>query len=276
MKILVTGGCGFIGSHLVDKLIELDHDVVVLDNLSSGKKKNMNPKATFVYGDIRDIEDVNRAMRNCNIVFHLAAITDARSDADDIYKVNYLGSSNVFRIAEKKKAKVIFTSSAAVYGNAIEKEDSYCEPISQYGKSKLKAEKLCPNDAFIIRLFNAYGPRGNSVINKFCKKMPKYDDITVFGNGLQTRDYIYISDVINALLLGLDNTGLYNVGTGVETSVMDIIEIIRITTRNKPHMKFTTPNKNEVKRSKADISKIKKLKWKPEMDIVYGIRELLS
>ena len=203
MKILVTGGCGFIGSHLVNKLIGLGQNVIVLDNLSTGKKEYLNPKAEFMHGDIRKIDDVKAVIKDCNTVFHLAASTDVRADSDEIFAINSEGSQNVFSLAEKIGAKIIFTSSAAVYGETeLAKEESDCKPISLYGESKLKAEHACPKDSFILRIFNAYGSRGNSVINKFCNKISKKEPITVYGSGLQTRDYVYVSDVIEALLLG--------------------------------------------------------------------------
>jgi UDP-glucose 4-epimerase len=278
MKILVTGGCGFIGSQLVDKLIVLNHEVIVLDNLSSGKKERLNPAAKLVVGDVRDPDDVKKSIRGCETVFHLAALTDIRSESEEAdYQVNFLGAKNVFSVAEAIKSKVIFASSAAVYGNSPAKEDSRCSPISQYGRSKLKAENACPEGSLILRIFNAYGPRGKSVINTFCSKIPKYEDITLFGTGLQTRDYIYVSDVVNAMIMGLTKSGIYNVGTGVETSLLDVIEIIHQITKNKPNIKFAMPRDNEVKRSKADITKIKHdMRWEPRVDLAEGIRKLLE
>lgn len=272
MKILVTGGCGFIGSHLVDKLVALGKEVVILDNISSGKKEYLNPAARLVTGDIRDISDITKAMKGCEAVFHLAALTDVRSDSDQDYQVNFIGSKNVFSVAEALKSKIIFTSSAAVYGNEPAKEEGRCSPLSQYGKSKLKAERNCPEGSFILRIFNAYGPRGRSVINNFCRKIPKYEDITVFGNGLQTRDYIYVSDIVDALLLGLKNEGTYNIGTGIETSLLELIDIIHELTNNKPHINFTLPKENEIRRSKADLTKTRQLRWSPRIQLVEGIK----
>lgn len=278
MRILVTGGAGFIGSHLVNRLVEMNNDVVVLDNLTTGRKENVSKKARLMFGDIRDPITVNTAMEGCEAVFHLAAITDARSDDDATYQVNFLGSENVFKIAQNNKTKVIFTSSAAVYGESKCLEDGSCDPISQYGKSKLKAERALQklSDAFICRIFNAYGPRSNSVVNKFCSKIPDYKEITVFGSGLQTRDFVHVNDVVNALLLGLDNTGLYNIGTGTETSVLQLIDLIHGITKSKPAMKFTPPIEGDIRRSRAEIEKIKALGWQPKLSLEDGIRSLLA
>lgn len=280
MKILVTGGAGFIGSHLVDRLVS-DHDVVVLDNLSSGRREHVNKKARLVEGDIRDPTTVATAMQDCRSVFHLAAITDARSsDEDTVYQVDYLGSENVFKMAAAKKCKIIFTSSAAVYGETFPcSEDAKCAPISQYGKSKLKAEALLQRldgDAFIVRIFNCYGSRSRSVVNKFCERIPDYKDITVYGPGLQTRDFVHVNDVVNALLLGLNRSGVYNLGTGMETSVLHLIDLIHNVTKAKPSAKFTQPVKGEIRRSKADISKIKTIGWEPRITLEDGIRSLLA
>lgn len=280
MRVLVTGGAGFIGSHLVDRLVS-DHDVVVLDNLSSGRRENVNKKAKLIVGDIRDPTTVATAMQDCSAVFHLAAVTDARSSDDDtIYKVNYLGSENVFKMAAAKKCKIIFTSSAAVYGETFPcSEDAKCAPISQYGKSKLKAEALLQrldDDAFIVRVFNCYGSRSKSVVNKFCERIPDYKDITVFGSGLQTRDFVHVNDVVNALLLGLNKSGVYNLGTGSETSVLHLIDLIHNVTKAKPSTKFTQPVKGDIRRSNADISKIKSIGWEPRITLEDGVRALLA
>lgn len=279
MKILVTGGAGFIGSHLVDRLISEGHDVAVLDNLSSGKREWVNKKARFIAGDIRDPTTVATAMQDCSAVFHLAAVTDARSsDEDTIYQVNYLGAEHVFTLAAAKNCKIIFTSSAAVYGDTLPcKEDGKCTPISQYGKSKLKAEALAARgNAFTARLFNCYGPKSKSVVSTFCEKIPDYKDVTVFGSGLQTRDFVHVNDVVNALFLGIEKSGVYNVGTGTETSVLHLIDLIHKITNSKPNKKFTPPVEGDIKRSRAEIVKIKKLGWEPKISLEDGVRALLA
>ncbi len=280
MKVLVTGGCGFIGSHLVDRLILIGHDVVVLDNLSTGKKENLNKAAKFISGDVRNQTDVNKAAKDCKVIFHLAAIADVQAGEDAVFQTNFIGSTNVFKCAEKNKAKTIFTSSAAVYGDGKLpcNEDDTCKPVSQYGKSKLKAENLLKkqSDYFILRLFNVYGPRGYGVANNFCGKIPEYRDITIFGNGLQTRDFVFVNDVVDALLLGADNTGIYNAGTGKETSLLQLVDIIHNVSKAKPSVRFLPEKKGEIKRSKADISKIKKLGWKPKFSLEEGVLSVLN
>lgn len=274
MNILVTGGAGFIGRHLVAKLLSNGHDVTVYDNFSSSKKSPMG-NVKIIEGDIRDESDVMRAMKGAEAVFHLAAIKEIRNVDDDlVYSVNFLGSKVVFEAAKAQGAKIVFASSAAVYGEAkVCKEADDCQPTSQYGKSKLKAEKMC--NGFVARLFNVYGPGGSSVINTFCRLIPKYEDITVFGHGNQTRDFIYIDDVISALLIGLQLEGVYNIGTGKETSVLEIADIIHEMTKSKPSIKFVPAVPGEVYRSKADISKIQQTAWFPKTELQDGIRKIL-
>lgn len=276
MKILVTGGAGFIGTYLVKRLLAEGHSVTIFDNFSNSKKENAPKDVKLVEGDIRDVDDVKRVMKDIQAVFHLAAITEARSqDEDAVYTVNFIGSKNVFECAKEAGAKIIFTSSAAVYGESkISKETDDCNPLSQYGKSKLRAEKICPPNSFIVRLFNVYGPGGNSVVNKFCKAISNYKDITLFGTGMQTRDFVYVDDVVEAFLLGLNQSGVYNIGTGVETSVMQLIDLIEAITRGKSDMKFTPPIPGEILRSRADISKISTL-WKPATPLKNGIELVL-
>ncbi len=278
MKILVTGGTGFIGSHLTKKLIELGHEVVILADAENIKTEG----AAFIKGDVRDGYDVRKAMQGCEAVFHLAAVTDARNlNEDAIYATNFLGSKNVFEVAKSKNTKIVFTSTAAVYGNSQvpNKETDECKPVSQYGKSKLRAERYLQNlteNHFIVRMFNVYGARGHSFVNTACKKITNYEDILVYGNGLQTRDYVNVSDAVDALLLGFENTGLYNVGTGQDWSVTKLIDIIYETTRCKPTVKFTTPNKNDIARSKADISRIRSLGWEPKISLEEGVSLVLE
>src|SRR3989344_4413566 len=275
MKILVTGGTGFIGTHLVDKLIELGHNVIVLSN-KEGKK--INKKAKYTKGDITKKEDVEKAMIGCNAVFHLASLINARSsDQKEIQRVNILGSKNVFSAANKNKCKIIFTSSAAVYGDVYSaKEDSHCKPLSDYGRSKLEGEKLLDKNSFIVRLFNVYGPGGKGAVNIFCENIMENKPVNIYGNGLQTRDFVYVSDVVDALILGMKNNGIYNVGSGTEINVKELIEKIEKISGKKAKLNYLPENKEEIKKSRADITRIKKLGWKPRVSLEEGIREILQ
>lgn len=282
LKILVTGGAGFIGSYLVNKLLDLGHDVVVLDNLSAGSRKGINKRARFVDGSVTNEHDVSQAMKGCNAVFHLAAQTDVRKSMEDPeldHEINYRGSKNVFDAAKAVQAKIIFTSSSAVYGISKKipiSEDSGCNPISEYGKNKLLAERDCPKNAFIVRLFNVYGPGGKGVINIFCKGALSGKSLTVYGDGNQIRDYVSVKDVVDALVLGLKNEGVYNVGTGTETSLNTIIGIISKILNKKLEVNHVQPMKGDIVRSVSDIIRIKRLGWSPKIDINTGIRSTLD
>ncbi len=279
MKVLVTGGAGFIGTHLVNRLIQDGHDVVVLDSLATGKQSNVNKAVKFIKGDITNYEDIVRAIDGCAAVFHLAAVAEVvASDEDGVYRTNFIGSRNVFEAAKAKKVKVIFASSAAVYGDIKppHREDMECKPISMYGKTKYKAEKLAPEGSFILLLFNVYGPGGHGAVNRFCKLIPEYDEITIYGTGMQTRDYVYVTDVVDAMMLGMTHKGLYNVGTAREISVLTLIDTIFSITRNKPATKFAMPRSGETARSCADISKIRELGWQPKVYITQGLKMLLA
>ncbi len=284
MKFLITGGAGFIGSHLVAELLK-HGETVVLDNLSTGKKSNLNPKSIFIKGDAREEGDVKKAISGCNAVFHLAAQTDVTRSIDIPeldYQINVEGSQAVFSAARDIGAKVIFTSSAAVYGDASPaREDTGCKPVSEYGKNKLFAEKLLKKTptAFIGRCFNCYGLGGNSVINKFCSGTKRGVPLTIFGNGLQTRDFIYVDDVVAALMLGLKSSGTYNIGSGMETSVNQIVETIRKisekTIRGKPPKVVEAPaREGEIRHSCADVSRIRQLGWLPKVCIEEGVKKV--
>jgi len=274
MKILVTGGAGFIGSHLVKALLR-NHSVRVLDDLSTGKKENVPADVEFIKGDVRDGADVSRAARGCEAVFHLAALTDARETGDKIFEVNFLGSRNVFAAAALNNARVIFASSAAVYGDGKPIESGEVKPISDYGKSKAKAEKLVKS-GFIARLFNVYGSGGKGVINKFAMNIKQGEEIRIYGTGLQTRDYIYVDDVVSALMLGLTQEGTYNVGTGIETSLLNVVSEIEEACDSKAAIKSELPKEEEIKRSRADITKIRALGWAPRVSLEDGIRTLIN
>jgi UDP-glucose 4-epimerase len=282
LKVLVTGGAGFIGSFLVRRLIKDGHDVRILDDLSIGKLENIPDGVEFVRGSITDEKTVNKVVKDCNFVFHLAAQTDVRKsmeDPDFDNKVNFIGSRNVFLAASSAGARIIFTSSAAVYGDPEKypvSELTRCEPISNYGKNKLLAEKECPENSFIVRLFNVYGVRGKSVINIFCRNAVDNRPLIIYGDGNQTRDYVFVYDVVDALMLGMKHTGLYNVGTAKETSLNDIVKIIREQT-GKDVLKRCMPTKEgDIVRSFSDITKITKIGWKPKVDIKLGVKIILD
>ena len=251
MKALVTGGAGFIGSHLVDRLLDAGDEVTVIDDLSTGALANLEPGlergATLVRGDIRDRKLVADLMAaGPERIFHLAAQMDVRvSVADPIFDgdVNVLGTVNLLEAARDTGARLVFSSTGgAIYGEGEGRELPFVEeadlrPDSPYGQSKLSAEgylalyrRLYGLDTLALRLGNVYGPRQNphgeaGVIAMFCGRLVEGQSVTVFGDGAQTRDYIYVDDVVDAMVTAAasDRSGALNVGTGRESSVLDLV-----------------------------------------------------
>jgi len=251
-KYLVTGGCGFIGSHLTDQLIEEGHQVVVLDNLSSGFLSNLNPKAKFIEGDIRDkivLKDIIETVDGC---FHLAAIASVDMSVkkwSETHETNLTGTINIFEtIAEREEGAIpiVYASSAAIYGDNASVplcESVQPSPLTPYGVDKLSCElhariaHLIHNIPSIgMRFFNVYGPRQDpkspysGVISIFIEKILNDQPVTIFGDGTQTRDFVYVGDVVNMLKAAMEEhfyqCHVLNVCTGRSTSVLGLADII--------------------------------------------------
>jgi len=294
-KILVTGGAGFIGSHLVDRLIEEGYTVMVLDNLSRGSLENVNAKADFERIDISNNQFTNLIKKiKPDIVFHLAAQSSiARSIKNpkrDI-EVNLLATQDLLDVAKEAKVKkLIFASSAAVYAESKKlplDEENIKEPISLYGVSKLLSEYLLQNYHKIhglpyisLRFANVYGPRQDSsgeggVVAIFIDKILKNGQATIFGDGTQTRDFVYVSDVVDACLSSLkDNVfGEFNIGTEEETSIVNLYKKLLGLTGVKDNRKFEKRKILEVKRSSLLSEKFRDIcGWKPKVDLDQGLK----
>lgn len=291
MKYLVTGGAGFIGSHLADALIEKGNDVLIIDNFFSGKKENINPKAIFFQLDIRDFKKVRPLFNGVDAVFHLAAIPSVQfsiKNPVESSSVNILGTINVFKsAAEAKVKKVIFSSSSAVYGEQNKfpiKETAKAEPISPYGLQKLAGEqfaklfsKIYNLEAVSLRYFNVYGERMNfdseysSVVGNFLKFNLNKKPLTIFGDGKQTRSFCYVKDVVRANILALGSNKLcggkvFNIGSKDVCSINDLAKLIG------GNIKYFPERKGDLKRSEPDIVSAKKvILFEPEIDIKKGI-----
>jgi len=246
MRILVTGGAGFIGSHVAEKLLELGHQVVVLDDLSTGSEENIPDGVEFVKGDITDRQLVSELMGDTrfDVVNHHAAQMDVRGSVEDPSfdaRVNILGTLNLLQSSIKTGVKKFMFASTggAVYGEQDRfpaDEDHPTRPVSPYGISKLACEKYLfyyqvqyGLQTVIMRYANIYGPRQNpfgeaGVVAIFSHKLARGEQVTINGDGLQTRDYVYVGDVVAANLLALDSAGslMFNVGTGIETDVVTL------------------------------------------------------
>jgi UDP-glucose 4-epimerase len=312
-KILVTGGAGFIASHLVDVLIEKGHRVVVIDNLSTGKKENINKKAKFYKIDICSpkIEEIFKKEKP-QICFHLAAQINVRKSVENPLfdaKVNILGSLNIIqnfiqlptsifqlRASKFQPPTFIFASTGgAIYGETNKvptPEDCPANPISPYGISKLTIENYLKfykknfGLKFIsLRFSNVYGPRQDprgeaGVVAIFIEKILKGEKPTIFGDGNQTRDFIFVEDIVSACLKAMEYKGkkeIFNIGTGIENSINELYEILSKLLKTKIKPKYAPEKPGDLKRSCLDISLAKReLKWEPNFDLEKGLKKTIN
>jgi len=297
MKILVTGGAGFIGSWVVDTLINKDFNVVVIDNLSSGSKENLNKKAKFYEIDIRD-KKIDEIFQNEKIdyVFHLAAQINLRESIKNPVEdanINILGALNILNNCVKHKIKkFIFSSTGgAIYGDDCKIPTSETEeekPMSPYGVAKLAIEKYLEFykkvyglDYVSLRYSNVYGPRQNSkgeagVVAIFIDKLLLGEQPIINGSGEQTRDYVYVKDVAEANILALKLSGVFNVGTGKETEVNEIFrKIVNIMNSNLKEI-HGPEIKGEQMRSCLDPGKLIKKDWGIGYDLEKGLKETIN
>ena len=283
MKSLVTGGAGFIGSTLVEKLLEQDEMVVVVDNESANTHEETywNDAAINVEMDVND-PAMKNVVTGIDRIFHLAAdisIPYSIKNPAATYSNNVHGLLNVLEVARKSDIKnVVFSSTAAIYGltDKVCVETDTPDPLNPYSVSKLAGENLMKmyNDLYGIntvslRYFNVYGPRQSNtgqyapVVGIFQKQKEQHSALTIVGDGKQTRDFVHVSDVAaaNILVSESDATGVYNVGTGIEYSVNQIADMISDVQRNIP------PRVGEARRSLSDSSKLQSLGWKPQIKL---------
>ncbi len=294
MNILVTGGAGFIGSNLVDRLIELGHQVTIIDNLSTGKKEYLNSKAEFHKLDISNLEKIKPLFQNVDYVFHLAAqprIQPSIKDPVTSHQNNVVGTLNVLVAAKDNQVnKVIYSASSSAYGDQQKlplKEDMRPQPKSPYSVFKWVGEEYCKlfSDLYglsivCLRYFNVYGSRQSNqgayatVIGIFLRQAENNQPLTIVGDGEQTRDFTNVKDVVRANLLAMENDKIgggeiINIGTGKNYSVNQVAELISNNTANIP------ARPGEVRDTLADISKAKKLlDWEPTISLEQGIEEL--
>ena len=292
-KIIITGGAGFIGSHIADELISAGYEVHVIDNLSGGKKENVNPKATLHVVDIRDKEKLISIFKNAKYVFHEAALPRVQYSIDnpvETNEVNVIGTLNVLEASRINNVKrLIYAASSSAYGDCSTlplKESFPVNPLSPYGAQKYVGEiyskvwsKVYKLETVCLRYFNVYGPRLNPegayplVIGLFLKNLRLNKPLTITGDGNQTRDFTHVTDVVRANLLAMksDKVGkgeVINIGGGHRRSINEIAKLIGgpvsyIAPRMEPHD------------TEADISKAKELLgWEPLVKIEDGISEL--
>ncbi|MBI4066029.1 NAD-dependent epimerase/dehydratase family protein [Candidatus Kaiserbacteria bacterium] len=298
MKVLVTGGAGFIGSHLVKLLANGGINVRVLDSLIHGQKEGLPKAVEFIQGDIRDSDAVKHAMQDITHIVHLAAlvsVTESMTDPVSTNNVNVAGTENVlFSARESGAMRFVYATSAAVYGDEPslpKKESSPLRPLSPYAVSKVINElqsdmynRVFGLSTIGLRFFNVYGlgQSGNhpyaSVIPRWIEMLKKEKSITIYGDGSQTRDFVHVRDVAEAIYSALmsDATGVFNVASGKETSLNDLLLIIKNKYPKQFEIKNETARAGDILRSVADISESKRaLSFKPTIEITNGIEELL-
>jgi UDP-glucose 4-epimerase len=292
VRAIVTGGAGFIGSHLVDALVERGDEVVVVDDLSSGKRENVNPAARLEQRDIRAGFDALGA----DVIFHLAAQADVQTSmlrpAHDA-EVNVIGTISVLEAAREVGAPVVFTSTGgAIYGecDGPASEDAPRNPISPYGIAKLCGEEYVRGWGrthgmrnAVLRLANVYGPRQEAgleggVVAIFLERMAGGEETLIFGDGGQTRDFVYVGDVVRALLAAAGREdGVFNVGTGEETTVLDLHRACAGVAGGGAEPRFEPARLGDVRRSVLDVSLAEReLGWRPEVSLEDGLRLTLE
>lgn len=301
MKALVTGGAGFIGSNVVKLLLEEGHQVVVLDNLSSGYRQNLDPfpQLAFVEGDVRDHELVSELMQKVEVVFHLAASVGNRRSIDNPLQdsqINVIGTLNVLEAARHADVrKIVYSSSAGIFGELKHlpiSEGHPTEPDSPYGVSKLAAEKLClvyshlySLEAISLRYFNVYGVNqrydayGN-VMPIFARWLLNGEPLVIYDDGEQTRDFINVQDVAWANLLAAQAEGVsgaFNIASGTAITINRLAELMRDLREEDVGVEYQPPRKGDVRHSLADISLAERtIGFRPRVDIESGLKEYIA
>jgi UDP-glucose 4-epimerase len=298
MKFAVTGGAGFVGNNITRLLVSKGYSVVVIDNLHTGKKENLEgvlEKIEFYQIDIRNYNEMEKILKNVDGIFHQAALTivnESFEKTKEYFDVNVKGTENIFKIAEKFKKKVVYASSSSIYGDSKQipiKENSDRNPINPYGQTKLEDEFLAEKyanrglDVIGLRYFNIFG-KGQTgsyagVITQFMRKLNELKRPIIFGNGLQIRDFIHVSDIAEANLsamLSKTNSGFFNIGTGVGTEIINLAKIMIKIFDSKFEPIFQDSLKGDVKISQADIILTKKMiNWESKIELEEGLRKFI-
>lgn len=297
-KYIITGGAGFIGSHIAEQLLKLGHEVVVVDSLRTGFKKNLEGmNVAFINGDIRDENLMNRVIHNANAVFHLAALVSVPESLlkmKECIEINTLGTLNVLDAARENDAcKVVLSTSAANYGdNPIlpKVETMFPEPMTPYAITKLDGEYYLKMyldqyklETASLRYFNVFGPRQDpksayaAAVPIFINKALQNEPITIYGDGSQTRDFIYVKDVVRANILASQiGNETYNVALGHSTSILELAEKIKEITNSKSEIVFLDERPGDIKHSKADTTKFNKLGFEPIYSLDNALHETIE
>lgn len=304
MRALVTGGAGFIGSHIAQRLLEAGHEVVVLDNLFTGSRANLaaiGKEVRFVEGDVRDLATVEACAAGCEVVFHEAAIVSVPFSVErpqESHDVNIQGTLNVLQAARKAGTRrVVYASSAAIYGEepTLPKTEAMRpEPMSPYGVEKITGEhylatwsKLFGLETVALRYFNVFGPRQDpkspysGVISIFVDRILGGRPITFFGDGSQVRDFVNVANVVDANILAATREGVsgraYNIACGKRTTLLELASLIEQAAGATVTRSFLDPRAGDIKESVADIARARaELGYAPAVGVAEGLKQLVE
>jgi UDP-glucose 4-epimerase len=303
-RALVTGGAGFIGSHIAQRLVESGHEVVVLDNFFSGFRRNLAgiaDRVRLVEGDVRNLATVEQCAAGCDVIFHEAAIVSVPLSVErpqESHDVNIQGTLNVLQAARKARTRrVVLASSAAIYGEepTLPKvETMRPEPMSPYGVEKITGEyylatwsKLFAVETVALRYFNVFGPRQDpgsaysGVISIFVDRILGGRPITFYGDGSQCRDFVYVDNVVDANILAATREGIsgrsYNVACGKRTTLVELATLIERAAGRTVDRSFSDPRAGDIKESVADIARARtELGYAPVVDVEEGLKRLVQ
>lgn len=304
MKVLVTGGAGFIGSHIVERLVRDGHEVKAYDNLTTGKRDNLAhlaDKVELVVADVRDAPQLDYYATGCDVIFHEAAVVSVPYSVEhpqETHDVNIQGTLNVLHAAKRRGVKrVVFACSAAVYGEDPEmpkRETMRPSPLSPYGIEKITGEyylsawnHLYGVETVSLRYFNVFGERQDpaspysGVISIFVDRALKGAGVTLFGDGLQYRDFVYVGNVVDANLRAATTPGIggraYNVGCGNKTTLLELLDTIERIAGSKVQRTHAEPRAGDIRESLADISRIRsELGYEPTTGVEEGLQRLVA
>ena len=299
MKYVVTGGAGFIGSYITKKLVERGDTITVIDNMNTGKEKNLESirdKINFIKGDILDMDLLEGMTKDIDGVFHqaaLASVQDSFDEPDKYHNVNVNGTENILKLSKKYGFKVVYASSSSVYGNPIKipiEESDEKNPINPYAETKLKKEELAIKYSEMgvsvigLRYFNVFG-KGQSkeyagVLKLFLERIRDKLPPKINGDGTQFRDFVYVEDVVNANIMSMNsdvNHAFFNVGTNTSITILDLAKTIIKSSGLNLEPIFGPALEGDVQKTKANIDLIKeKIGWKPTIVLEEWINEIIS
>mgnify|MGYP000527713616 CR=1 FL=1 len=299
MRYVVTGGAGFIGSHITEKLVERSDIVTVIDNMNTGKEKNLESvkgKINFIKGDILDVDLLEDVTKDVDGVFHqaaLASVQDSFDKPDEYHNVNVNGTENILKLSKKYGFKVVYASSSSVYGNPTRipiKESDEKIPINPYAETKLKKEELAIRYSEMgvkvigLRYFNVFG-KGQSkeyagVLKLFLERIRDELSPKINGDGTQFRDFVHVSDVVNANIMSMDSDvdyRFFNVGTNTSITILDVAKTIIEYSGLDIEPTFGPALNGDVHGTVANIDLIKKeIGWKPTIMLIDWVKDIIS